>query len=91
MLKPVALGRTPSFEKVISILNQINLGIKKEELICYFKNYVFDFTEKKYLFLLLAFHKEMYIRLISFGDQLNHMVSISLTQMNRRALLHFFL
>lgn len=47
MLKPVALGKTPSFEIVISILNQIDLGIKKEELICYFKNYVFDFTEKK--------------------------------------------
>ena len=47
MLKAVALGRDPSFEVVMSILNQINGVIKKEELVRYFKKYVFDFTQNK--------------------------------------------
>ncbi|MCQ2515078.1 MAG: hypothetical protein MJ089_08350 [Ruminococcus sp.] len=45
MLKPISLSKNPSFENIISILCDINKSIKKEDLIQYFKDIVFDFSE----------------------------------------------
>lgn len=47
MLKPVSLSKNPSFENIISIICDINKNLKKDILIQYFKDIVFDFENKQ--------------------------------------------